>query len=202
MCFFTTSLWCLDGPPPSRGDVISSIPQAVHRLSGWVAPILPEPQHSHFILLMVNLFVRKEMYHIWTCLSFIQMIRVAWMFYFSKYIELLDTVSSPLRNELIFFGLFIKGVSIYAPPTCLFSTLGIFCAEEKTKPNHISSRVPSLIHAMDMVVGHHLDPRWATSCQLVNSLPALSTEEGFIAMKANIVFCLHKKWMQSYRYSC
>ena len=34
---------------------------------------------------------------------------------------------------------------------------GILCAEEKTKPDYISARVPSLLHALDLVVGHHLD---------------------------------------------
>lgn len=46
-------------------------------------------------------------------------------------------------------------------PVCLFAcfALGIFCVEEETKSDHVSSRVPPLIHAMDLVVGHHLDPR-------------------------------------------
>lgn len=34
---------------------------------------------------------------------------------------------------------------------------GILCAEEKTKPDYISACVPSLLHALDLVVGHHLD---------------------------------------------
>lgn len=91
------------------------------------------------------------------------MIRVAWMFYFSKYIELLDTVrlfSTPLCIDCL-LPISFESLSNIAWPTCPLSTLVFFCAEEKTKPDHVSSRVSSLIHAMDMVVGHHLDPRWA-----------------------------------------
>lgn len=38
-----------------------------------------------------------------------------------------------------------------------FFFAGLLCTEEETKSDHISSRVPSLGHALVMVVGHHLD---------------------------------------------
>lgn len=83
------------------------------------------------------------------------------MFYFSKYIELLDTVGALLKkkgkkrekyNFLCDFAEYELN-----PGVCVFFMSGIFCAEEKTKPDYISARVPSLLHALDLVVGHHLD---------------------------------------------
>lgn len=91
------------------------------------------------------------------------MIRVAWLFYFSKYIELLDTVRmflylqtffvSAFCTEFIFYSISLVHVNL----RLICFTQGILCAEEETKPDHVSPRIPSLFHALDMVVGHHLD---------------------------------------------
>lgn len=87
-----------------------------------------------------------------------QMIRVCWLFYFSKFIELLDTV----RN--LPFSLFAWHRYIYFhgrwPELVPLFIWGVLCAEEKAKPDHIPPRVPSLLHALDVVVGPHTDSWW------------------------------------------
>lgn len=86
------------------------------------------------------------------------MIRASWLFYFSKYIELLDTVGALLKKKkkcvLKTFCVFLLNINRIL--VCVFM-LGILCAEEKTRPDYISACVPSLLHALDLVVGHHLD---------------------------------------------
>lgn len=80
------------------------------------------------------------------------MIRVSWLFYFSKYIELLDTVGVFKKKKI--FQMFLLNMNWILVCVCMS---GILCAEEKTKPDYISACVPSLLHALDLVVGHHLD---------------------------------------------
>lgn len=83
------------------------------------------------------------------------MVQVAWLFWFSKIIELMDTVSQFTLNL----------TSITAPS--LLSTAGLhlirilcpsdlLCAEEKTWPDHLLAYLPPLLNALDLVVGSWL----------------------------------------------
>lgn len=82
------------------------------------------------------------------------MVRACWLFYFSKYIELLDTVGALFKKNNKTSCVFLLNIKLIL--VCVFMS-GILCAEEKTKPDYISACVPSLLHALDLVVGHHLD---------------------------------------------
>lgn len=82
------------------------------------------------------------------------MIQVAWLFYFSKFIELLDTVGAFFIFLLLFWPFDQLTVT---DPMCAFA--GILCAEKETRSDHISPRLPSLLYALDVVVGRHPDTR-------------------------------------------
>lgn len=80
------------------------------------------------------------------------MVRVAWLFWFSKIIELIDTVSSPPMT----FTLMFDNLGIISNRR---SSTDFLCAEEERRPDNFPPHLPPLLHALDMVVGSVLRTR-------------------------------------------
>lgn len=81
------------------------------------------------------------------------MVRVAWLFLFSKFIELLDTVR--LQIISLRFGVSPSVhieviIAVFDLP--LFGS-GVLRSEEETWPDHLPACLPPLFHALDLVVG-------------------------------------------------
>ncbi|NP_001133862.1 Elongation of very long chain fatty acids protein 7 [Salmo salar] len=102
----------------------------------------------------------------------LRMVRVAWLFLFSKFIELLDTVR--LQIISLRFGVSPSVhieviIAVFDLP--LFGS-GVLRSEEETWPDHLPARLPPLLHALDLVVGRQLRSRsvhttaWPSTSQL------------------------------------
>ncbi|XP_023774894.1 uncharacterized protein LOC111923378 isoform X5 [Cyanistes caeruleus] len=90
-----------------------------------------------------------------------QMARVCWWFFFSKIIELLDTVSFCNVNELS--GLCLAGRRKLCPSLKLHSSLGCFLnSAQETRAGDFSARVPSWLYALQLVVRGQIRA-WRTS---------------------------------------
>lgn len=97
-----------------------------------------------------NLYIYKTLIHL-------QMVEVAWLFWFSKIIELIDTVSvfphtSYVLYKSVFVRLLIKLV--------IHSCSGLFCVEEEAGSDHLPAHRPPLFYALDLVVGCYLCSWW------------------------------------------
>lgn len=77
----------------------------------------------------------------------LQMAAICWLYYFSKFIEMLDTVSHNLSFR--FSKCLLVSICIHALPFC---HSGFLCAEEEEQPGDVSSRLPSLHNALHLVV--------------------------------------------------
>lgn len=84
------------------------------------------------------------------------MVQVAWLFWFSKIIELMDTVGSVLMVSDAFWSLLLISLLI----DMCFSLSDLLCAEEEARPDNLPSYLPPLLHALDLVVGGFLRSRW------------------------------------------
>lgn len=91
---------------------------------------------------------------------FSQMARVAWLFLFSKFIELMDTVRFEYAThklqmlnkfETDGFGNVVLNVGVVCS--------GVFCVAEETQSDHLPAHLPSFLHAVDVVVGCELCSR-------------------------------------------
>lgn len=82
------------------------------------------------------------------------MVQVAWLFWFSKIIELMDTVSSVMM-VLTIWSLLLNCQLI----DVLFRS-DLLCVEEEARPDNLPSYLPPLLHALDLVVGSFLCSRW------------------------------------------
>uniref|UniRef100_A0A8C0ZA21 Elongation of very long chain fatty acids protein n=2 Tax=Cyanistes caeruleus TaxID=156563 RepID=A0A8C0ZA21_CYACU len=90
-----------------------------------------------------------------------RMARVCWWFFFSKIIELLDTVSFCNVNELS--GLCLAGRRKLCPSLKLHSSLGCFLnSAQETRAGDFSARVPSWLYALQLVVRGQIRA-WRTS---------------------------------------
>lgn len=85
-----------------------------------------------------------------------QMVRVAWLFWFSKIIELMDTVGS----LLMLFNAFRSLLLILFTYRHKLSQSDLLCAEEEARTDNLPPYLPPLLHALDLVVGSGLCSWW------------------------------------------
>lgn len=98
------------------------------------------------------------------------MVQAAWLFYFSKYVELLDTVriinvsmlwllAQYTVASFLTTGLFVTRVN----KNCVCDP-GVFCVEKEAQSGDIPAYLPSFHLALDLVVGHYSYSWWVCQC--------------------------------------
>lgn len=69
---------------------------------------------------------------------------------------------------------------------------GLLCVEEKARPDHLPAHLPPLLHALDLVVGSLLRPRWVHINQInTGRLKMINGAGALVAARAMTSSCKH-----------